>query len=107
MSKENNVIPVWYANIEQEYINLMHQKELLEKNIKSLRTKILRNMNHDKIRKINSKDTEVTVINECDYRKILTEKLKIEHPDIYTQFSKACTISEHLQIRIKNKQEVL
>lgn len=100
-SKVTEKAPDWYDSIEDEYIKAMKQKEALETRIRDLRDQLLDSMNDERIKRINTKRTQVFVIHEYKGRRVNSRELKKKYKNIFFECSNPYIMPEHLNITIK------
>jgi hypothetical protein len=100
-------LPEWYSDLERRYIEAMCIKNNIEETLSELREELFSHMKDDKLDKIITDFTEVYIIHEYNGRKVDTNKLKHDYPDIFLQCSKPYTMNEHLQVTVSKKNNTL
>ena len=98
--------PDWYPSIEQRYIETFARKQKIEEELNEIRNELMSNLKMYGIRKIITSKTDVSIVKTYEGRRVDTERLKKDLPDIFFKYSNTYTMTEHLQVAV-SKDNIL
>ncbi|WNY26209.1 hypothetical protein [Methanolapillus millepedarum] len=80
---------------------IVREKNDLEESEKAIRSELFDLFGENQIEKMTAHGATVSVIPEKIYRKVDSNRLKEELPDVYEKYSYEATTAAHLNVRVK------